>query len=588
MIDGIRVTRTWIYPGTGRSAAVRLLNYLSFTFTALIAVLRRKKPDVLFVESQPLSLGLIAIVMRVFKRVPYVYNVPDLQIDVAEQAGFISNSRFLKVATGLENYFLKRSWKVATVTRRFIQHFEGRGIPSENLTFLPNGADTSVLRPLEPDGSLADHWNLRDKVTFAYVGTHAYYHGLETLIDAAALLKDDSSLHLLVAGDGPERAGLMRKVDHLKLRNVSFVGPIEYEDLAAFYSLAHASIVLLRDMEVSRSMRPSKIFPAMACGVPVIFSGEGETAGLLDSASAGISVKPGDANALAAAMRRLASDPDLRDAMAKAGRAFIEEHFSWELIVDRWLGELADDKSAAAVEPGGEAIATERARIKRDYAHYESRGHLRGKWNSRNPGNKAMVAERNAALGKLLTEQGFLPFSGRLLEVGCGAGEFLASLGDLAIPGERCFGVDLLADRFKPLRGGGYPAVSVADGANLPFKSVSFDVVVLSVTMSSIRSREMKTAVAREVDRVLRPGGAIIWYDLRLNSPRNRAVRRIPMTTVRSWFPGYRCAWEPISLLPPLARRLGPATGVLYPALARVPLLKSHNLALLVKPEERE
>src|SRR5271165_6164796 len=78
-IDGVSVKRTWVYTATGRSAPVRLANYLSFPITALFAVLFGPRPKMLFVEAQPLSLGFVAVLMRSLRGVPYIYNVPDLQ-----------------------------------------------------------------------------------------------------------------------------------------------------------------------------------------------------------------------------------------------------------------------------------------------------------------------------------------------------------------------------------------------------------------------------------------------------------------------------------------------------------------------------
>src|SRR5262245_53791163 len=63
-IDGVPITRTWVYAGTGKSKLVRLTNYLSFTLTALVVALTGPRPDIIFVESQPLSLGLVAVLMK--------------------------------------------------------------------------------------------------------------------------------------------------------------------------------------------------------------------------------------------------------------------------------------------------------------------------------------------------------------------------------------------------------------------------------------------------------------------------------------------------------------------------------------------
>lgn len=360
VLDGVSIRRTWTYPATGKSARARLANYFSFTFSAMFEALTGPRPAVMFVESQPLSLGLCAVLMKWLRGVPYIYNVPDLQIDVARQLGFIENRWFLRLALGLENLFLRHSWKVSTVTDRFVEHFESRGIPRRQITFLPNGADTVFLRPQPPSSLLLDRWKLHGKTTFAYVGTHAYYHGLDTLIDAASYLQDRPDIAILMVGDGPERERLRRLATTRGLNNVVF-GESPYDEMAQLYSLAFASVATLRDVPVAKGMRLSKIFPALSCGVPVIYAGYGEAAELLEAERCGIVVRPENAEALAAAMRQLADDPDRRNRLGVSGRAFVERDYSWSTIVGRWLREVG-------IEPrGGPApvadLAREQARV---------------------------------------------------------------------------------------------------------------------------------------------------------------------------------------------------------------------------------
>jgi len=338
-IDGVPVRRVWIYGGTGKSAHIRLLNYLSFTFTALFAALVGPRPDVMFVESQPLSLGLVAILMKWLRGVPYICNVPDLQIDVAQQLGFIHNNVFLRLAWYMENFFLRQSWKVSTVTYRFIEHFQSRGLPRGQITFLPNGADDSFLKPHVPCQELLDRWNLHTRKVFLYVGTHAYYHGLDTLIEAATLLRDRSEIAFLMIGHGPERVRLKQMVRDRQLPNVVF-GQSPYEEMNRLYSIAYASVATLRNMEVSKSMRLSKVFPSLSCGVPVIYAGLGETVDLLEANKCGLVVPPEEPARLAEAIVKLALQPALRNEMGQVGRNLIQREFSWLVIVERWLQEL--------------------------------------------------------------------------------------------------------------------------------------------------------------------------------------------------------------------------------------------------------
>jgi colanic acid biosynthesis glycosyl transferase WcaI len=357
IIDGIQVTRTWVYGGTGKSARVRLANYLSFTLTALLAIFTRARPDLIFVESQPLSLGLVAILMKWLRSVPYIYNVPDLQVDVARQMGFMKNPYFLKAALRLESFFLRQSWKVSTVTHRFIEHFESRGLPKQQISFLPNGADTEFLKPGRPSRLLLDRWGLHGKKVFLYVGTHAYYHGLETLIEAATLLRGKSDIAFLMVGEGPERARLKAICIDRKLDNVIF-GSSPYDEMDQLYSIAFASVATLRNIEVARGMRLSKVFPSLSCGVPVIYSGVGEAADLIRANDCGIVVEPENPRLLSEAILALASRPDRRDELGRAGRTLVEREYSWAAIVDRWLTDIGlQQENEAAIERNVAALS---------------------------------------------------------------------------------------------------------------------------------------------------------------------------------------------------------------------------------------
>jgi glycosyltransferase involved in cell wall biosynthesis len=355
-IAGVPVRRTWIYAATGKSVTKRLLNYFSFTFSSLFAVLFGPRPDVLFVESQPLSLGMVGLAMKWLRGVPYIYNVPDLQIEVAKQMGFIRSKSFLAVALWMENLFLKQSWKVSTVTHKFIEHFVGRGVPREQVTFLPNGADSTFLHPMPPDAEMLERWNLQGKKVFLYVGTHAFYHGLHTLIEAAAQLGDRNDIAFLMIGDGPERKRIIQMAADLKLDNVVF-GQSPYNEMDRLYSIAYASVVTLRNIEVAKSMRLSKMFPSLSCAVPVIYSGEGESAELIAERQVGIVVAPECSDLLAEQILLLADNQALRTELGQNGRKLVEEQYAWSAIVQRWLVELGIQPAAAveAGQPAGQA-----------------------------------------------------------------------------------------------------------------------------------------------------------------------------------------------------------------------------------------
>jgi SAM-dependent methyltransferase len=215
--------------------------------------------------------------------------------------------------------------------------------------------------------------------------------------------------------------------------------------------------------------------------------------------------------------------------------------------------------------------------------HARRRGGSR--WDLRNRGNRAILAERRELTGRLLERQGWLPLADRrILEVGCGGGGELAYLLDLGASASRLAGVDLLPERIDAARQA-FPELDfrVANADHLEFADRSFDLVLAITLFTSILDATMARNVASEVGRVLRPGGGLLWYDFRYDSPANRNVRGVGAARVRELFPGFQGELHTVTVIPPLARRLGPLTAGGYRLLASIPPMRSHLLGLLVK-----
>jgi SAM-dependent methyltransferase len=222
------------------------------------------------------------------------------------------------------------------------------------------------------------------------------------------------------------------------------------------------------------------------------------------------------------------------------------------------------------------------------YRRYHESGLNESRWSVANPGNQAWVREWTRVLDEMLDASGFLPLTGRrILEVGCGSGKVLARLMRWGALPHQLYGIDLMDSRIDEARQR-FPGITfaVANAEELEFGDGVFDLVLLSTVLSSILHASMSQNVAREVSRVLRPGGAVVWYDFRYNNPCNPHVRGIKKAVIRALFPDFDLRLRTVTLLPPLARRLGAATPVLYPALARIPFLRTHHLGLLIKPAD--
>lgn len=238
-------------------------------------------------------------------------------------------------------------------------------------------------------------------------------------------------------------------------------------------------------------------------------------------------------------------------------------------------------RPAAGVPPDGEP-----ERIRQAYLRYQSDPAVRRRWDPANAGNRAIHAERREALRELLAAEGRLPLARqRVLDVGCGSGEVLASLVDDGAEPELLYGVDLRADAIDEARRA-HPEMHWQSGnaERIELPSASFDLVLAFTVFSSILDDAMARNLAAEITRLLRPGGALVWYDFRFASPYNANVRAMTAARVTELFPRWPSTMRALTVLPPLARRLGRVSPVLYPLLARVPPLRSHWLGLMRRP----
>ncbi|HYV65607.1 MAG TPA: glycosyltransferase family 4 protein [Myxococcales bacterium] len=349
-IDGVPVHRTWVYGYGGKSRLRRVLNFFSYTASSLVNLFRCEKPEVVFVEALPLPVGILGVLARLIWRVPYVYNIPDMQIEVAREMGWTRNRAVLRAAEAFENFLMLRSWKVSTVTQRFIDFYHReRGIPREQLTLLCNGADTRLLRPMAPDQEMIRRFGVQGKKVFVYAGTHANYHRLDTIIEAAELLKGRDDIRILMVGQGPDRQRIIDLARQKGLTNVLFEES-PFEETARLMSIAVAALVVLRNAPVATKMRLAKTFPPMACKRPVIFSGEGESAELIAAHACGIVGAPENPRQMADAMLRLADDPALARRLGENAHRYLTEELDWTSILKRWLYDLMEQE-----QPGREA-----------------------------------------------------------------------------------------------------------------------------------------------------------------------------------------------------------------------------------------
>jgi glycosyltransferase involved in cell wall biosynthesis len=223
-----------------------------------------------------------------------------------------------------------------------------KGVPASKILLLENGVDPDIFRPRPPDEELKRTLGIQDQRIILFAGTHGLAQGLEHALAAAKLLQNES-IHFLFIGDGSAKARLVQLASQWHLRNVTFLPPVDPNDVARYFSIAECGLACQRHVALLEGNRPAKITSIMACGKPVVFAGKGEGARLVEDAHGGVVVQPEDSLALANAVCNLISNPVSAAQMGRNGRAFVKQHFAWNSLVGDWLAQVLTHRQSAPV-----------------------------------------------------------------------------------------------------------------------------------------------------------------------------------------------------------------------------------------------
>jgi len=350
MRDGARVIRTWVYASPDKRFLPRLLNYLSFTASALLLGWPGRQ-DIVLVESPPLFLGLSGVVLSRLCRGALIFNVSDLWPESAVAMGVLHNPTLIRFATALEEFIYRCAALVTGQTQGIVDNIRAR-CPGKRVELITNGVDVDLFQSATLSASKASNreaFGLHGKFVVGYAGLHGLAQGLHTAIEAARILRTQPDLVFAFFGDGPEKPRLMQLATQYGLTNVRFFENQRASSVPAVLSAFDVALIPLRNLPLFKGALPSKMFEAMAAGLPLVVSVEGEARVLTRNARAGLCVPPEHPTAMAAAIRRLQRWPRLRTVLGQNGRRYVTEHFDRRQIGERFERLMTDLR--LALEP---------------------------------------------------------------------------------------------------------------------------------------------------------------------------------------------------------------------------------------------
>ena len=338
-IDGVKVERVWSFITANEGFAKRVIDHLSFAFSAFLRGLGQKA-DVIVATSPQFFTTFAAFALSKVKRRPWVFEVRDLWPATIAAVGTIRHKRILAFLEKIELFLYRDATMVVVVTEAFKRDLVERGIDPGKIRVVTNGVDIASFEPRPKDEELVERHGLQGKTVVGYIGTHGNCQGLEFIVDCAAAVNDPTA-HFLFVGAGADRQAVIDRSAALGLTNTTFVESVPKDQVARYIATSDIMLVPLKKAEVFTTVIPSKIFEAAGMERPILIGVDGEARAIIERFDAGRYYEPEDQPSFLAALAGMRCEGSERDAMVDGCRR-IAAHYDRNRLAGEMAGLLAE------------------------------------------------------------------------------------------------------------------------------------------------------------------------------------------------------------------------------------------------------
>ncbi|NJO39298.1 MAG: glycosyltransferase family 4 protein [Cyanobacteria bacterium CRU_2_1] len=336
--NGVVIQRSFVWVRPKPSLMTRMLLDGSFVVSSLTQALRGWRPDVILLTVPPLPVCIPATLLGWFYSCPVVLNLQDILPEAAVHVGLLKNKTAIQVFEALEQFAYRSAHTISVITDGFTENLMGKGVPADKISCIPNWVDVNFIRPLpKVDNPFRRVHHLEDKFVVMYSGNIALTQGLQTVIQAAAKLREVPEIVFVIVGEAKALDDLWQICCQHQLENVLLLPFQPREQLPEMLAAADVGLVMQKGNVVGFNM-PSKIQVLLASGRPVIASvpATGTAARAIRQSGGGVVVEPESPEQLAGAILDLQANPTKAEMLAQQGRKFALSQYSFEQALGRY------------------------------------------------------------------------------------------------------------------------------------------------------------------------------------------------------------------------------------------------------------
>jgi glycosyltransferase involved in cell wall biosynthesis len=341
-LEGIRVVQTWLKATTSPRISRKLLSQISFMASALLFGLRIARPNVVFIEAQPVFTSVAGVLLAFVKRSPYVLNVSDLWPDHLLAASALTERHpVYRLARRVVDTTYRRAARIVAMSPRWAEEITSylRG-DDRKVSVIYNGVDLNHFRPQIDVVDFRRRHKLGNDKVLSFIGTFSSQYDFDAMLAVAKHFDKYEGVQILFVGQGSQDGKVRDQIG--SFARLKWIPWLSHEEVPSAWNASWFTYWAVHDHPLFEGTIPAKLFEAMACGVPMITAMRGCTAEIIKQSGAGAAVPPRDVSGLIREMEKILADDALRQQYSAAARRYAEARYDAEGAILAYESTLAE------------------------------------------------------------------------------------------------------------------------------------------------------------------------------------------------------------------------------------------------------
>lgn len=332
-------------PREGKNIFFRAMRYLLLNLAFFIKSIY-EKPDFIFVQSTPPTQGVMAAIIKRFKKVPLVYNLQDIFPDSLVGAGItIEGSALYRIGRKLENFTYKNCDCIIVISEDMKNNIIKKGVPEEKVKVISNWVNSDSVYPVEKKNNyLFEKFQIDpSKFIVLYAGNLGYAQNIEVILHAAEMLKDNNGIQFVIFGKGNQEEEYKKIATSLNLDNICFFPIQPYSEVSFVYSLGDVSVVSCKK-GFGGSAMPSKTWNIMATGTPILasFDRNTEMEKIVQDYKVGLFAEAENEKEFCANIVKLYKNRDLLTSFGVNARNYVENNLDRNVCTNQYIETIME------------------------------------------------------------------------------------------------------------------------------------------------------------------------------------------------------------------------------------------------------